>query len=311
MKNMQNVSSYPKQISSPEEAQKSQLLIVTGYSGAGKSTVLRALEDIGFFCVDNLPIALLGSFFQLLSQSSMRGQKIALGIDVRSGQNMHDLIAELRKGDARISHPMKIFFLTATPGVLVKRFQETRRNHPLGHSYPLADAILHEQELLQPLMALSDLTLTTDQLNIHQLRRFVRNAFCVSEQPKLLVNLISFGFKYGVPQESNSIYDVRFLSNPYFVPELRDMLGTQKEVRDYLFAQPDVKEYWPKLLDFVHYSIKKAHEEGRFFMNIAIGCTGGRHRSVALVHELSQASLEYVQYVVKHRDSALHTMEGT
>lgn len=284
-----------------------QLLMVTGYSGAGKSTVLRALEDIGFFCVDNLPIPLLNSFFQLASQSTMIGQKVALGIDVRSGQNMQDLIDELNKGNALRNYPMKIFFLTSNPEVLIKRFQETRRNHPLGHTRSLSEAIAYEQHLLKPLMDLSDLVLATDQLTIHQLRRFVRNSFAASTQPQLIVNLISFGFKYGVPHESNSVYDIRFLPNPYFIASLRPLDGTTQEVHDFLFAQTDVQEYWPKLVDFVHFSIKKASEEGRFFMNIAIGCTGGRHRSVAFVEALSKIPLENVQYVVRHRDSMQHT----
>ena len=282
---------------------QSQLLMVTGYSGAGKSTVLRALEDIGFFCVDNLPIPLLHSFFQLVSQSTMIGQKVALGIDVRSGQNMHDLVDELNKGNALRTYPMKIFFLTSSPEVLMKRFQETRRNHPLAHTRSLSEAIAYEQQLLKPLMELSDLVLATDQLTIHQLRRFVRNSFAQSAQPQLIVNLISFGFKYGVPHESNSVYDVRFLPNPYFIPSLRPLDGTSQEIRDFLFAQPELNEYWPKLVDFVHYSIKKASAEGRFFMNIAIGCTGGRHRSVALVEALAALPLENVHYIVRHRDS--------
>lgn len=281
-----------------------QLLIVTGYSGAGKSTVLRALEDIGFFCVDNLPIPLLNSFFQLVSQSTMIGQKVALGIDVRSGQNMQDLIDELNKGNALRNYPMKIFFLTSNPEVLMKRFQETRRNHPLGNTRSLAEAIVYEQQLLKPLMDLSDMVLATDQLTIHQLRRFVRNSFSSSStQQQLIVNLISFGFKYGVPHESNSVYDIRFLPNPYFVSGLRPLDGTRKEIHDFLFAQPDVQEYWPKFVDFVHYSIKKASDEGRFFMNIAVGCTGGRHRSVAFVEALASISLENVHFVVRHRDS--------
>ena len=295
----------------PPSDSQPQLLIVTGYSGAGKSTVLRALEDIGFFCVDNLPIPLLHSFFQLLSQSTMIGQKVALGIDVRSGQTMHDLIDELHKGNASGVYPMKIFFLTSSPAILIQRYQETRRNHPLAQNRSLPDAISYEQQLLKPLMDLSDLVLATDQLTLHQLRRFVRNLFSVSCQPQLLVNLISFGFKYGVPHESNSVYDVRFLPNPYFIPALRPLDGTAQEVRDFLFAHAEVQEYWVKLVDFVHYSIKKAFEEGRFFMNIAIGCTGGRHRSVALVQRLAEMPLENVQYVVRHRDSLQYTQSDS
>lgn len=288
---------------------QAQLLIVTGYSGAGKSTVLRALEDIGFFCVDNLPIPLVNSFFQLISQSTMIGQKVALGIDVRSGQNMHDLIDKLKQ-DVLCHYLVKIFFLTSSSHVLAKRFQETRRNHPLATNINLEEAIAVEQKLLNPLKEMSDLVLDTDQLTIHQLRKFVRSSFSESSQPQLIVNLISFGFKYGVPPESNFIYDVRSLPNPYFVAGLRPLDGTMQQVRDYLFAHAEVQDFWKRLVDFIHYSIKKSYEEGRFFSNIAIGCTGGRHRSVAFVQELSKHALDNIHYSVKHRDILQHTMEG-
>lgn len=287
---------------------QAQLLIVTGYSGAGKSTVLRALEDIGFFCVDNLPIPLLPSFFQLITQSTMIGQKVALGIDVRSGKTMHELIDMLKQETLR-NYLVKIFFLTSSPHVLCKRYQETRRKHPLADSCNLEEAIQHEQELLKPLMGLSDMVLDTDQLTIHQLRKFVRSSFSESTKPQLLVNLISFGFKYGIPPESNFIYDVRSLPNPYFVPELRALDGTTALIRDFLFSKSEVQDYWEKLKEFIHYSIKKSYDEGRFFTNIAIGCTGGRHRSVAFVQELAKFSLENVHYGIKHRDILQHTLE--
>ncbi len=286
-----------------------QLLIVTGYSGAGKSTVLRALEDIGFFCVDNLPIPLLTSFFQLIAQSTMMGQKIALGIDIRSGQNMQDLITKLQEPIAN-QYLVKIFFLTASLQVLVKRYQETRRKHPLSTTMSLEEAIKNEQELLYPLMQLADLVLDTDQLTIHHLRKFVRGSFAESGQSQLVVNLISFGFKYGIPTESNYIYDVRSLPNPYFVSHLRPLDGTSTEIRNYLFAQPEVQDYWHRLKEFINFSIQKSYDEGRFFTNIAIGCTGGRHRSVALVHELASIPMEQVHYVVKHRDIMQYATEN-
>jgi RNase adapter protein RapZ len=287
---------------------QAQLLIVTGYSGAGKSTVLRALEDIGFFCVDNLPIPLLNSFFQLITQSTMMGQKVALGIDIRSGQNIQDLITQLKEQTIR-HYLVKIFFLTSSLQVLVKRYQETRRKHPLSNTLNLEDAIKNEQELLKPLMELSDLILDTDQLNIHQLRKFVRSSFAESAQPQLLVNLTSFGFKYGIPPESNFIFDVRSLPNPYFVSDLRPLDGTSPKIKEFLFSHNEVQDYWHRLQEFIHYSIKKSYEEGRFFTNIAIGCTGGRHRSVAFVQELATHALDNIHYVVKHRDILQHTME--
>ena len=278
-----------------------QLVIVTGYSGAGKSTVLRALEDVGFFCVDNLPIALLDSFFQLVSSSKINGQRLALGIDVRGGTAIKELIAELERLN-NPQHALKIFFLTSSSHILIKRFQETRRKHPLADTIDIVDAINQEKELLQPLIAMADLVVDTDQLNIHQLRSFVRSSFAPGGQQKMIVSLLSFGFKYGVPLESNFVYDVRSLPNPYFVPELKMFDGTQVEIQNYLFDQIEVQEYWHKLLDFISYSIKKSHAEGRFFMNIAIGCTGGKHRSVAFIQKLAQQLIPHVQFLVEHRD---------
>ncbi|MCX5922659.1 MAG: RNase adapter RapZ [Candidatus Dependentiae bacterium] len=280
-----------------------QIVIVTGYSGAGKSTVLRALEDVGFFCVDNLPIALLDSFFQLVHQSKINGQRLALGIDIRGGLAIEDFIRDVRNRFAHgAMNAPKIFFLRSSPAVLLKRFQETRRKHPLADAIDMPSAIQQEQDLLQPLMSIADLVLDTDQLNIHQLRSFVRSAFSPGGEQRMVVSLVSFGFKYGAPLESNFLYDVRSLPNPYFVPALKHLRGIDSEVAQYLFAQPDVIEYWDKLVDFVCYSIKKSHAEGRFFMNIAIGCTGGKHRSVAFVQKLAQEQLPNVQFIVEHRD---------
>jgi len=290
-----------KQISSDSIDQVVQLIIVTGYSGAGKSTVLRALEDVGFFCVDNLPLGLLDSFFQLVSQSKIKGQRLALGIDIRGGTTISELMSELERFKSS-GHPLKIFFLTSSLQVLIKRFQETRRTHPLALSIDIIDAINAEKEMLKPLIAMADLVLDTDQLNIHQLRSFVRSSFAPGGHQRMIVSLMSFGFKYGVPVESNFVYDVRSLPNPYFIPELKLFSGTDRVIQDYLFNQPVVQEYWHKLIDFITYSIKKSHAEGRFFMNIAIGCTGGKHRSVAFIQKLAQQTIPHVQFLVEHRD---------
>jgi len=283
-------------------AEQTQIIIVTGYSGAGKSTVLRALEDTGFFCVDNLPIPLFSSLLQLVHQSKLQGQKIALGIDVRVGHAMEYLVSELNAANTQHPGLLKIFFLTASSQVLLKRFQETRRKHPLADTIDISDAIALEKRMLKPLMEIADITLDTDPLTIHQLRSFVKNTFAADAKQVMLVNLISFGFKYGMPRESNFVYDIRSLPNPYFVPALRQLSGLDQAVVEYLFAQKEVDEYWCRLVDFVKFSLAKAYEEGRFFVTIAIGCTGGRHRSVAFVQELAKQSVESVQFLVKHRD---------
>jgi len=279
-----------------------EILIVTGYSGAGKSTVLRALEDSGFFCVDNLPVQLMPSLFQLVTQSRVNGQKVALGIDVRGGHDMAQLVQEIHSLSTKWSQKVKIFFLTSSPQTLLKRFQETRRKHPLGTDMSLSDAIRQEQEVLKPFIDRSDLILDTDQLTIHQLRNFVKSSFSSVEQQRILVSLTSFGFKYGVPPESNFVYDIRSLPNPYFVPELKPLSGIDLPVQEHLFALPEVQEYWRRLEDFLRFAINRSFVEGRSFMNIAIGCTGGRHRSVAFVQKLSECQFEQVQFLVKHRD---------
>lgn len=280
-----------------------KLFIVTGYSGAGKTTVLRALEDSGYVCVDNLPIALFGPFFHLVTQSNMVGQRVALGLDVRTGATMQQLIQELEKLGSW-KEIFKIIFLTSSSPILLKRFQETRRRHPLAQNIALTDAIEQEKKVMQPFIDKADLILDTDQFTIHQLRNFIKNSFGGPTAQKILVTLISFGFKYGVPPESNFVYDVSTLPNPYFVQELKALTGNDAAIQNYLFEKPEVLEYWEMFIHFIHYSIKKSYQEGRFFITIAIGCTGGRHRSVAFVQRVAQESIENVQFLVKHRDIA-------
>jgi UPF0042 nucleotide-binding protein len=282
-------------------SEKSSIVVVTGYSGAGKSTVLRALEDIGFFCVDNLPLKLLDSFFELASQPQTPSQRVALGIDLRGGQGAM-LVERVQACHEQWADILTIFFLKASSTVLLKRFQETRRRHPLAHNINVAEAIQQEKRALKPLADIADVMLKTDQLTIHQLRDFVRKSFARETEQIMVVNLISFGFKYGVPAESNFVYDVRSLPNPFFIPALKPLNGRDKPVRDYLFSLDEVQEYWEKLLDFIRYAIGKSYQEGRAFMNIAIGCTGGRHRSVALVQELFKQEMPNVQFLVTHRD---------
>lgn len=278
----------------------SDVVIVTGYSGAGKSSVLKTLEDLDYFCVDNLPIALLPAFFDHLIKHQNQHPKVALGIDVRSGLDSEHMTSVL--STIRAVKKLRIFFLTASSTELLKRFQETRRKHPLGSGVNLLDAIEHEKEILKPLMNVSDLTVDTGNFTIHQLRHLVRTAFAQTAQPMMVVSITSFGFKYGVPQECNYVYDVRSLTNPHFVEELKPLTGMDTAVKDFLFTKPEVQEYWQKLIQFFYFSIKKSYEEGRYFIQIAIGCTGGKHRSVAFVEELAKRNTNEVIFLVNHRD---------
>jgi UPF0042 nucleotide-binding protein len=278
-----------------------EVVVITGYSGAGKSTVLRALEDIGFFCVDNLPIALVPQFFELIDRFQTGGQRVALGIDIRAGSNLEALaekIDQAKKNGLKIT----VFFLATELPVLLKRFQETRRNHPLGNNMPITELIDQERKILQPLNALADVVVDTDQCTPNQLRSIVRSYFARGKNPVLVVHLISFGYKYGVPSPCNFVYDVRSLPNPYFIEKYKPLDGTIDTLRDYFFGLSEVQEYWHHLTQFIDFSIKKINVEGRSFVTIAIGCTGGRHRSVAFVHQLARRELENVVFVVKHRD---------
>jgi UPF0042 nucleotide-binding protein len=278
-----------------------QVCIVTGLSGAGKSTVLRALEDLGFFCVDNLPLALIPSFFYFIRQSAVTDQKVALGIDIRAGQAINELVEQLQTLKEQ-NYTYSVLFLTATMPVLLKRFQETRRKHPLADGIDLAEAIEKERELLQPLVQHADIIIDTDQLTIHQLRDYIRNMVTTDKKPRMVVNLTSFGFKYGVPAETNFVFDVRSLPNPYFVPDLTALDGTQKQLQEYLFSLPIVQEYYQKLSEFIAYCLEKCYMEGRFFVHVAIGCTGGRHRSVAFVQKLAELPINNIEFIIKHRD---------
>ena len=278
-----------------------QIVMVTGYSGAGKNTMLHSLEDIGFYCISNLPGALLEPFFKSIMQNEIPYDRIALGLDARS--DITTLIPTLYRLKTVWPFSIKIIFLTSSYHVLVKRFQETRRKHPLANNdLDVSDAIKKEQELLEPLSQMADAILQTDQFTIHQLRQFVIQAFAEQATQHMVVTVTAFGFKYGVPPESNLVFDLRFLPNPYFDPELKKLNGTDQAVQDYLFNQKVVREYWKRLVDFAQYVIQQSLQEGRFAMNIAIGCTGGRHRSVAFARKFAQQTIPHVSFITRFRD---------
>lgn len=281
-----------------------QIVIISGISGAGKASVMRALEDQGFYCVDNLPIPLLTTFLTLAFQTQSNLLKVALGIDARGEQFFHDFVSEIKKlKQGPLKTQIKVIFLNASNATLLKRFQETRRKHPLATNVvDLASAIEKEKNLLEPVMGLADMILDTDTFNIHDLRHWVRKAFDIIQVKELIVNLVSFGFKYGTQDESNLIFDLRFLPNPFFVPHLKPLDGRDPQVQDYLFTQPIVVEYWHKLTDFLHYSLLKFYEEGRFFVTVAIGCTGGKHRSIAFVEKIAHEKWPSIKFIVHHRD---------
>lgn len=305
---MQKQVKIEQQIAGCKQGEFPQVVIVTGYSGAGKNTMLHSLEDIGFYCVNNLPGALLESFFESIMKEEISYERIALGIDVRG--DITKVLHKIHRLKTVWPFSVKIIFLTSSYEILVKRFQETRRKHPLAHQgLDVSDAIQKEQELLRPLSEMADVILETDQFTINQLRQFVIQAFSLESTQQMVVTLTAFGFKYGVPPESNLVFDVRFLPNPYFVPELKNLTGMDLAIQHYLFSQEAVQEYWDRLNSFARYVIEQSLHEGRFSMNIAIGCTGGRHRSVAFAQKFAQQVIPHVSFITRFRDISKDTYQ--
>jgi UPF0042 nucleotide-binding protein len=284
--------------------QPSSFIIITGLSGSGKGTFLRALEDRGFFCVDNLPLGLLPKFYELISKSESEPAKAAVVIDVREGQTLKEfpaVYAELKQNRAL---QMSLWFLEASDEVLVRRFSETRRPHPLDPNRPVIEATVLERELLAPIRAVADQVLDTSQFTIHELRQHAVRLFEEREAQHLLVSLVSFGFKYGVPIDSDLVFDVRFLPNPNFVPHLKPYTGAHPNVIDYLNSHDATHKFLDHVYKFVDYLLPEYVKEGKSYVTISIGCTGGRHRSVYIANAIGK-HLEQQRYRVKisHRDS--------
>ena len=215
---------------------------------------------------------------------------------------MQSIVSCLHQWRIDYDKTLTILFLTATTPILIKRFQETRRKHPLGNSIDINDAIEQEKQFLEPLNICADTIINTDQLTLHELRAFVQNVLTPTLKSRMMVTLMSFGFKYNTPPESTLVFDLRSLPNPYFIQELQALDGRDPAIRNYLFSRDETKLYWKKLVEFFTFNLERSYGEGRYFMHVALGCTGGRHRSVAFVEELAQLPLEYVQFFIKHRD---------
>lgn len=286
----------------PPHLLQQRLIIVTGLSGAGKTSVMRSLEDLGYYCVDNLPLPLLPAFLNLAAQTPTTMRKVAIGIDARSEHFLHEVPSTINRIKNNQLSNAKILFLNASTTTLLRRFQETRRRHPLAHGIDIVGAIDKERLLLKPIIDIADIVLDTNNLTIHEIRHWTRTIFSDEEQQTLFVQFISFGFKHGVPQESNIVCDIRFLPNPYFIPELRDKNGKSLIIHDFLFKHQVVNDYWSHLTNFLRYSLQKLYEEGRFFASVAIGCTGGKHRSVAFVEKLNIEQWPHIVSMVHHRD---------
>jgi len=290
----------PRAIAGKSKPEK-ELVIVTGISGAGKASALRAFEDLGFHAVDNLPLELLPEFATLVGKS-LEIQQAAIVIDVREGSTL-DRLPEILKGVRKIL-PTRVVFLDAQDQILVRRYSETRRPHPLSRSETVSRSIVEERQLLDPIRNVTDTLIDTSNFNVHQLRAHILDRFSQEDQSKhLLVSCLSFGFKNGVPLDADMVFDVRFLPNPHFVPEFRKLTGQNPKVAAFVRKFPQTQEFLAKVTDLMLYLLPHYVEEGKSYLTVAFGCTGGQHRSVMMAEEMSKR-LKKSGYQVKavHRD---------
>jgi RNase adapter protein RapZ len=281
--------------------ESNQLVILTGLSGSGKSTVLKAFEDMGFYCVDNMPVELIPIFAELHEAGEGNFSRAALLVDAREGaqlQKLPGLLTHLRK-----DHPISLVFIEANDEALLRRYSETRRPHPLGKDYSVRESLRHERELMAPIRRLADAVIDSTQFNVHELRTFITRRFKNPDRHPMLISVVSFGYKYGVPIDADLIFDVRFLPNPHFVPALRKFTGRSANVRRFIRSFPQTGEFLRRMESLLAYLMPHYIEEGKSYLTIAFGCTGGKHRSVMLAEEIRKA-LEKRKYATKviHRD---------
>ncbi len=266
---------------------KAHVVIVTGMSGSGRTTAIRALEDAGFFCIDNLPIVLLDKFL-LLAERHEEIRRVALGVDIRERGFLHALAATLKEVRS-LGHRLDVIFLDATDETLVRRYSETRRRHPLsGETVSLADAITRERKMLQEVRSQADWVVDTSELNVHQLKALVQQAYDPQVASRMTVSVVSFGYRHGVPRESDYVLDCRFLPNPYFVDRLRAKSGLDPEVRDHVVGQPEWKEFFDRVSGLIAFVLPRHEREGKPLLTVAFGCTGGRHRSVVVAEAVAE-----------------------
>ncbi|MGN0370367.1 MAG: RNase adapter RapZ [Butyrivibrio sp.] len=279
-----------------------RIVVVTGMSGAGKRTALKVLEDAGYYCVDNLPVMLVTKFMELAFGGNGI-DKIALGVDVRSGESIKDF-EKILDGLKAMNYQCEILFLEAEDDVLVKRYKETRRNHPLAGENRIMEGIRQEREEIAFLKRRADYIIDTSTLLTRELKQELEKIFVDDEEfNSLVVTIVSFGFKYGIPEDADLIFDVRFLPNPYYIDELKPLTGNDAKIRDFVMGFSQAHEFLDKLTDMIRFLIPNYILEGKNRLVIGIGCTGGKHRSVTLANELYKR-LENHEYGLKieHRD---------
>jgi UPF0042 nucleotide-binding protein len=277
------------------------LVILTGLSGSGKSTVLRAFEDMGFYCVDNMPVELIPIFAELHEAGEGDLSRAALLVDAREGPQLEKLPGLLKH--LRKDHPISLVFIEAHDDALLRRYSETRRPHPLGKDYSVRESLRHERELMAPIRKLADVVIDSTQFNVHELRSFITRRFKTTDRNPMLISVVSFGYKYGAPSDADLMFDVRFLPNPHFVPGLKRFTGRDAKVRRFIRSFPQTGEFLRRMESLLAYLMPHYIEEGKSYLTIAFGCTGGKHRSVMLAEEIKKA-LEKRKYATKviHRD---------
>ena len=279
-----------------------EVVIITGMSGSGKASVLKAFEDLGYYCVDNLPVGLIPRFAELVGQSS-EIERTALVLDVREGRQLEELPDIVKSVRRMIT--TKVIFLEASDSVLLRRYSETRRPHPLGTKEPVKASLAAERRHLREIRALADLVIDTSKFNVHELRAHITDLFEKKENGRnILVSCVSFGFKHGVPDDADLLFDVRFLPNPHFVPEFRPLTGRHPKVAKYIRSFPQTAEFIQRISDLLVYLLPHYIHEGKSYLTIAFGCTGGQHRSVMIAEDVAKR-LKHAGYKIKvvHRDS--------
>jgi len=279
-----------------------ELVIITGMSGSGKASVLKAFEDLGYYCVDNLPVGLIPRFAELVGQSA-EIDRTALVVDVREGRQLEELPAIVKSVKRIIA--TRMVFLEASDSVLLRRYSETRRPHPLGTKTSVKSSLTAERRHLRQIRAIADLVIDTSKFNVHELRSHIIELFQKKEKgQKILVSFVSFGFRHGVPDDADLVFDVRFLPNPYFVEGLKPFPGNDPRVSQWVLERTQTQEFLARLESLLHFLIPQYRAEGKSYLTVSIGCTGGRHRSVALAEELGRRLTEKHRANVKitHRD---------
>ena len=291
-----------------EPLSKMQLIIVSGYSGAGKSQAASILEDDGFYCVDNLPPELIPQFvLHCQAAQAARYEKVVLVTDVRSGLTFDGLFSALAKLD-ELGQPYRILFMEASPDVIVQRYKENRRKHPLVQGEGLVEAVQRERELLQPIRNRANTVIDTTNLSVSKLRGYVLEAVSGDQKDLAMsVNVVSFGFKHGLPLDADLVFDVRFLPNPYYVQALRNHTGRENCVREYIYSYQQTRDYVEKVKALLDFSMPYYAHEGKTELVIAFGCTGGHHRSVALACDIAEHTAKRgYQTTLSHRDLGRH-----